>query len=107
MAATKKKATEHTPGPWKVRREWMGHGYEVFPVLKEPVGQPSEVATVYEGYSECRANARLIAAAPDLLAVARLVKAARLAPNEWNLDAFDAAIAAAETAIVKATGVAA
>lgn len=34
-----------------------------------------------------------------LLKVARLVLAARTAPNEWNLDAFDAAADAAESVV--------
>lgn len=59
---------KHTPGPWKVRKEWQGDGKEVYPDVKVKIGQPSELCVVDGIYEECAANARLIAAAPDLLA---------------------------------------
>ena len=53
----------HTPGPWTARRMHTG-GWDVF----DPRGR--DVVTVYGGGVEIEsreANARLIAAAPDLL----------------------------------------
>lgn len=57
--------TKHTPGPWKVDRRAV--------ILDRPPMQPSgtqwyeQVATVESG-KDAGANARLIAAAPTLLA---------------------------------------
>lgn len=56
-------AGEHTPGPWTARRMHAG-GWDVF----DPRGR--DVVTVYGGgvgIESREANARLIAAAPDLL----------------------------------------
>ena len=59
--------TQHTPGPWKIARERNGAAY---PAVRGPDG--GIVATC--GYRVCPEstedddNARLIAAAPDLLA---------------------------------------
>lgn len=52
--------TEHTPGPWKATE----HG-EIF----SPEPTPSHVASVnqFPNHSESEANARLIAAAPEML----------------------------------------
>lgn len=63
----------HTPGPWKVRKHWSDEGaYEVFPTRgKKPTwGEWSAIAEVTDAVSKgesAKANARLIAAAPDLL----------------------------------------
>lgn len=51
---------KHTPGPW-IAREWCGH----YQVAQDDSGDA--VAGVYCAKSDL-ANARLIAAAPDLLA---------------------------------------
>lgn len=67
-------STKHTPGPWKVRKEWSGDGYEVYPTRagkKPEFGQWAAIATVDSIISKgesARKNARLIAAAPELLA---------------------------------------
>lgn len=63
----------HTPGPWEVRQGFRDDTFEVFPTRGGPpeLGAWAELATVVGDYSddeaEGRANARLIAAAPDLL----------------------------------------
>jgi hypothetical protein len=64
----------HTPGPWMpVDAEWLmsqrtGMGFRYFPV--RAAGQTWDIANVFsdEDDSEMAANARLIAAAPELLA---------------------------------------
>ena len=62
----------HTPGPWEVRDHCYIDGvFDVYPTHggKQPdVGSWSEICTIGDGaYEECaEANARLIAAAPDL-----------------------------------------
>jgi len=53
--------TMFTPGPWEVASDFIG------PLHVRPVGQPWSVAHVgHEDFDICEANARLIAAAPDL-----------------------------------------
>jgi hypothetical protein len=60
--------TKHTPGPWALRAQ--ADRLEVFPVNE--LGLRPTLATIAkwsrEGVNESNANARLIAAAPDLLA---------------------------------------
>ena len=86
----------HTPGPWAARRMHTG-GFDIM----DPRNR--DVVTVYGGGVETEsreANARLIAAAPDLLeALKSLV--ANLAEgdfiSETRIDAARAAIAKATT----------
>ena len=65
--------SKHTLGPWKVRKHWSDSGcYEVYPTRgKSPrIGQWAAIAEIVDGASKgesVRANALLIAAAPDLL----------------------------------------
>ena len=51
----------HTPGPWRV-----GGSY-----VLAPDGFVALVGCIYRTFSVCDANAALIAAAPDLLALAK------------------------------------
>lgn len=60
---------QHTPGPWRV--EPVGSGLQVWG-LKGTHGMPEYYSPVLADLSDCpnaEANARLIAAAPDLLAL--------------------------------------
>lgn len=67
--------TKHTPGPWFRRKEWKSdrRALEIYPkdpTVKPPF-KPSAVAVVnWVRDGEAIANARLIAAAPDLKGVA-------------------------------------
>jgi hypothetical protein len=101
--------TQHTPGPWAVRDHWADEGaFEVYPTRGgEPkIGQWSALAEVPEygpnDAPEAEANARLIAAAPDLLEALELMLE--------NLDAMyvvspaSSAHKKARAAIAKATG---
>lgn len=58
--------SEHTPGPW-----YFGHWGDHFWVGPDRTGQTGKIAGAVWGMGEVveagRANARLIAAAPDLL----------------------------------------
>ena len=54
--------SKHTPGPWETSRDAVQEGHVQITVYSESDGE--RVATVFQ----CEANARLIAAAPDLLA---------------------------------------
>ena len=74
----------HTPGPWRVGMEYtsddMAPAPDEIEVCCGPVNNRTMVAGVMSATSnriddECRANARLIAAAPDLLAEVTRLKA--------------------------------
>ncbi len=87
----------HTPGPWTYKATAGNHDFAVYP---EEAGR--DVALVREFHE---ANARLIAAAPDLLEVARWVvdwfgnmQEKNMEPEEFEV------LAEARSAIAKATG---
>jgi hypothetical protein len=99
----------YTPGPWKAR--FLGQSIQIdcqnrwglayiYPAGGHVTGVPSE---------EDLANARLIAAAPELLeALEAIFRECALVHKHWddgsNTREADAAIAAATGAIVKAGG---
>lgn len=95
---------KHTPGPWEAV------GNLVRSPMHQPEGLPTgvQVAECRDGYflphtEEAKANARLIAAAPELLgALEGLCSLAELRPG--HLQDYKAAVAAARSAIAKATG---
>lgn len=72
-------ATQHTPGPWEMHYDH--DGYTVNKETHEYDGLSAYIARVFDdvgdpGEEEGEANARLIAAAPDMLAaLVRLEKA--------------------------------
>jgi hypothetical protein len=57
---------KHTPGPWTCF-DTSNHAHDYR--LTKPDGSPLPVNAPYNDHSEQRANARLIAKAPDLLAL--------------------------------------
>ena len=62
--------TKHTLGPWKTRNGFQDGTIEIFKpnkAIKKPF-YPTEIAVVEAEDKEGKANAKLIAAAPDLLA---------------------------------------
>lgn len=109
---------KHTPGPWTVdpNHKWTGYG-DVDAVI---MADDQIVSTIYGGrelqpqikalptFESCRANAALIAAAPDMLAVMkslwRIEKVSRpedgamfsMAISMDQMEAMSAAIAKAE-----------
>ena len=107
---------KHTEGPWTLRplNEEIGEYEIVGPRHNDDTGESEYIAVVCGGLPESEANAHLISAAPDMLAVLRMVDAlgmmefpdgpddprtiAEIAPD-W-LDMWRAARAA----IAKATG---
>lgn len=91
----------HTPGPW------TRHDYRIFredPPTQRNFRQIATCASNAAGRTaEAEANARLIAAAPDLLAAARAV--AETCPCDPDINPqWEAAWDALATAIVKAEG---
>lgn len=98
----KTKTEKHTPGPWKRSAESSGcyiessDGRKVAGVFTDT--KHNEVRTTF---AQAEANASLIAAAPDLLEVARLVEACRYNGWEWGRD-IERLQDAARSAIAKA-----
>ena len=86
--------TKHTPGPWKVYEDSHSDAYEVMP-------DQCDVGDTIAVYGRTRkANARLIAAAPDLL---RALKVLTLEAGAGLIgDADPKALAQAREAIAKA-----
>ena len=64
MEATKEKHATFTPGPWQIEDCTPG---ESTGVRFEVGTKDSVIARTTDGWKEARANARLIAAAPELL----------------------------------------
>lgn len=62
--------TQHTPGPWGC--DWTSHHSHDYR-LQQPNGAPLRLVVEANDHSEQRANARLIAAAPELLAALQAV----------------------------------
>lgn len=97
--------TPHTPGPWGCTdTSYHAHDYR----LTKPDGSPLPVNAPFNDHSEQRANARLIAAAPDLLAALvyaeQILRKSDMAPHcEDGCGHCDAA-KAARAAIAKAKG---
>jgi len=89
--------TQHTPGPWHVGVK------QAEKIIYDASGWAVANATVYHGENDAKANARLIAAAPDLLeALKTLQSMASTFPNELHKDHPD--VVAARAAIARATG---
>jgi len=98
---------KHTPGPWKVANKTYPFVYAIDPVcdvnrfdLLINGGCTSSGRTKPE---ELMANARLIAAAPDLLEACK-VKLLALEGKEYDPGAFDIAAELCRKAIAKAEG---
>ncbi|MDX8537043.1 hypothetical protein RFM23_05325 [Mesorhizobium abyssinicae] len=104
----------HTPGPWIAieshdKRE-DGYIREATATEDGRHVAVAQVARAARPFSEYRANARLIAAAPDLLEVVKICLKAeqerreKLLPNAPATTYCEARIAAIEAAIAKAGG---
>lgn len=83
--------TKHTPGPWKPIRD----------LSSKMVGIWADDGEGWVGEVETMADAKLIAAAPDLLAALEAIMATRFTP--WREDAVKAN-SVASAAIAKAKG---
>ncbi len=68
---------KHTPGPWKPLNMFMGLTPSVGAMGKQGGFDicPEVVSGIYGSVEESQANARLIAAAPDLLEACQLILA--------------------------------
>jgi hypothetical protein len=85
---------KHTPAPWEA------HGFEIW-------AYGERIADTITGvnFDEDRANARLMAAAPDLLKALQAFKKASLGEDfdGWH-EKYDEAVSLARAALAKATG---
>ena len=64
--------SKYTPGPWVEKRHGYPTLYESHSFVEDSHGSPICGLWMPDGADEQKANARLIAAAPELLEVARL-----------------------------------
>jgi len=97
-------STKHTPGPWAVGRAFMWHQREFLTIhhdgkVKPPVAHVIDRAAGVGLDDEDRANAYLIAAAPELLEACRKAE-------EWlsGWASADPYIDVIRAAIARATG---
>ena len=101
--------TQHTPGPWRTsdNGEWTasydGLGSSCYQGIKDEFGNVVALAVAHDpnlfSDPDTYANARLIAAAPDLLEALK-----NLLESHYNGNVIKADCAEAEAAIAKATG---
>ena len=99
--------SNHTPGPWRTGKG-AGSRYTVYDKFSQRVGDFFEgVMATQRSDEECAANARLGAAAPDLLGALQ-VCASQSIGADWTAEQALAFIRQhARDAIAKATGAAA
>lgn len=91
---------QHTPGPWTIEK--TSHDTEIV-AGKYHICNVGESVRCSE--NEAKANARLIASAPDLLAALQAFAAAGNNFTGWH-PAYEDAIIQARAAIARATGAA-
>ncbi|MFA5500833.1 MAG: hypothetical protein WC404_07110 [Candidatus Omnitrophota bacterium] len=99
----KKYNTGHTSGKWTVSETWPEEN-SVIKVKKNVLGVKDGTGRTialcgYTSHSEAKANARLIAAAPELLSTLKWIAQ----EIEWGHD-MTASLAVAKQAIAKAEG---
>ena len=66
--------SKHTPGPWKIQ-EWPEKGITMIVRYNAPDSWPKYgvVCEIDTPLDDCEANARLIAAAPDMLEALKMI----------------------------------
>jgi hypothetical protein len=101
--------TQYTPGPWSIDWDARAAGYPINAAQPKRIGtnricstRPVDRST--ESYTEAEANARLIAAAPDLLAALQWCVKCWETGAWQNEDGESPDISQVESAIAKATG---
>ena len=93
--------TQHTPGPWRWDKIVSDNGAPLI-VGKRRDGERDVAIVLYSGGSDdpdVHANARLIAAAPDLLKALQMMVSPKKWPNKDGVPLYDYAL----TTINKAT----
>lgn len=85
---------QHTPGPWR-SGAWAAYTDHAVVVIDQHDEQVATTTDLLKPWEECEANARLIAAAPDMLAMLKRI-------YEWDhLTPFGAEL---QALIAKAEG---
>ena len=93
MPEQEQTAVSHTPGPWKLTGDSQRSPY--FKIRGTRLGGKWKVANcpfipeVFLDMAEAAANARLIAAAPDLLAALELMPLEHFADEQRDIDAAE------------------
>ena len=91
--------TQHTPGPWRMGKRAYDRA-----IYGQQGAEVASMLDLFHTPAESLANARLIAAAPDLLAALRAVMACPdLSRNDWDHDTM-AVLRQSLAAIAKAEG---
>jgi hypothetical protein len=102
--------TQHTPGPWRVYRQpsktWQGmYSLHVLASDQTPAEMAAAIVHVAGTNPDDEANARLIAAAPEMLeALATLLGCAETDSMDDKSNVWRSAIIDARATIAKATG---
>lgn len=104
--------SKHTPGPWFVRAQDTGFLIDSPKTKEQPHGRVAAVAQYSYDWAgpmraEALANARLIAAAPELLAALEVILRDHMAVHGVGDLEMQPALFQARAAIAKATGEAA
>lgn len=99
---------KHTPGPWNARHvRRSGNGSARIDIDGPSMAWVAEVK-IGPNFQQAMADARLIAAAPDLLEALQATLAQCLAwqgePNEYSCEVHSEIIRHARAALAKATG---
>jgi len=94
-------SAQHTPGPWAIIVDVPGAAVGYRAIVKNNDGQPGDIICNPSPMGE--ANARLIAAAPDLLAALQMVDRIWSNDQTANIDP-ESPLAIVRAAIAKATG---
>lgn len=92
---------EYTPGPWSVQ-----HANSGVRIVQEANSTGPKAKVICSGLAGDRANARLIAAAPDMLAALQEIRSLLMAEGASPLAAIENALVPLDAAIAKATGAA-
>jgi len=105
---------KHTPGPWEYDTELADAGNKSTPMYSEAPGADADLCEAVciiphddmteAGYKQVKANARLIAAAPELLEALEQLLECSPCQNECQTDDMTCASNVARAAIAKATG---
>lgn len=91
----------HTPGPWKVADPSYGWDHFAAIVTVEGIVGTAHIATLSRDHEETAANALLMAAAPELLASLRHLRAFWQPGSDHDTQEVQHALAAADAAIAK------
>lgn len=94
---------KHTPGPWRIGRPSVMNGVQIFRDYDFPA-RVETICTMPDKGKGRTANARLIAAAPDLLAALEAVREMCIPGMNWTDEIGQELLRIADDALAKAKG---